>query len=150
METDLAIELALLERLRSAAELLEQLAADRGLLNQLPAEDRARLLRATAELYNPDKLARREMLKWRYEVQHIATAVSLVEAGVGATIIPKLALNLRLCPTLRGVTLRNPSLTRSLGIVSKRDKPLSPLATQFRSMIVKHFAKQSKADARLS
>jgi DNA-binding transcriptional LysR family regulator len=94
--------------------------------------------------------ARREMLKWRYEVQHIATAVSLVEAGVGATIIPKLALNLRLCPTLRGVTLRNPSLTRSLGIVSKRDKPLSPLATQFRSMIVKHFAKQSKADARLS
>ena len=53
----------LLERLRSAAELLEQLAADRGLLNQLPALDRERLLRAAAELYNPDKLARREMLK---------------------------------------------------------------------------------------
>ena len=63
MDTDFAIELALLERLRAAAELLEELAGDRVLLNQLPAQDRARLLRAAAELYNPDKLARREMLK---------------------------------------------------------------------------------------
>ena len=63
MDTDFAIELALLERLRAAAELLEQLADDRELLNQLPAQDRARLLRAAAELYNPDKLARREKLK---------------------------------------------------------------------------------------
>ena len=94
--------------------------------------------------------ARREMLKWRYEVQHTATAVSLVEAGVGATIIPRLALNLHLSPTLRGIALRNPSLSRSLGIISKRDRPLSPLATEFRGMIVKHFAKDSKADERLS
>ena len=49
MDTDFAIELALLERLRSAADLLEQLAEDRRLLNQLPAEDRARLLRADWE-----------------------------------------------------------------------------------------------------
>ena len=63
MDTDFAIELALLERLRAAAELLEELGGDRVLLNQLPAQDRERLLRAAAELYNPDKLARREMLK---------------------------------------------------------------------------------------
>jgi NAD(P)-dependent dehydrogenase (short-subunit alcohol dehydrogenase family) len=54
---------ALLERLRSAAEVLEQLAADRALLNQLPDQDRERLYRAVAELYNPNKLARRQMLK---------------------------------------------------------------------------------------
>jgi len=59
----LGAEQALLEHLRSAAELLERLAADRTLLNQLPTQDRERLLRAVAELYNPDKLARREMLK---------------------------------------------------------------------------------------
>lgn len=85
--------------------------------------------------------ARREMLKWRYEVQHTSTAVSLVEAGVAAAIIPRLALNLSLSPTLRGVPLRNPSLTRSLGIITKRDRPLSNLATEFRGLIVKHFAK---------
>jgi DNA-binding transcriptional LysR family regulator len=94
--------------------------------------------------------ARREMLKWRYEVQHTATAVSLVEAGVGATIIPRLALNLALSPTLRGVALRNPGLTRSLGIISKRERPLSALATEFRSMIVRHFVTGSKADERFS
>jgi len=54
---------ALLEGLRSAAELLERLGADRTLLNQLPAKDRERLHRAVAEFYNPDKLARRRMVK---------------------------------------------------------------------------------------
>ena len=82
MDTDFAIELALLERLRSAAELLEQLAADRGLLNQLPAEDRARLLRAAAELYNPDKLARREMLKAAERERTERTGAVLNETGI--------------------------------------------------------------------
>src|ERR1700730_6931433 len=82
MDTDLAIELALLERLRSAAELLEELAADRVLLNQLPAEDRARLLRAAAELYNPDKLARREMLKAAERERTERTGAVLDETGI--------------------------------------------------------------------
>jgi NAD(P)-dependent dehydrogenase (short-subunit alcohol dehydrogenase family) len=82
MDTDFAIEFALLERLRSAAELLEQLAADRGLLNQLPAEDRARLLRAAAELYNPDKLARREMLKAAERERTQRTQAALDETGI--------------------------------------------------------------------
>jgi hypothetical protein len=34
---------ALLERLRSAVELLERMAGDRALLDQLPAQDRERL-----------------------------------------------------------------------------------------------------------
>jgi NAD(P)-dependent dehydrogenase (short-subunit alcohol dehydrogenase family) len=54
---------ALLERLRSVVEMLERFAADRSLLNELPAQDRERLYRAVAELYNPDKVARRQMLK---------------------------------------------------------------------------------------
>ncbi len=82
MDTDFAIELALLERLRSAAELLEQLAGDRGLLNQLPAEDRERLLRAAAELYNPDKLARREMLKAVERERTERTSAVLNETGI--------------------------------------------------------------------
>ena len=53
----------LLERLRSAVEVLEWLAADRAPLDQLPPEDRERLHRAVAELYNPDQVARRQMLK---------------------------------------------------------------------------------------
>ena len=47
----------------AAIELLERLAADRTLLDQLPAEDRDRLHRAVAELYNPDPIARRRRVK---------------------------------------------------------------------------------------
>jgi len=82
METDLEIELALLERLRSAAELLEQLAADRELLNQLPPQDRERLLRAAADLHNPDKLARRQMLKAAERERSQRTSAVLNETGI--------------------------------------------------------------------
>jgi NAD(P)-dependent dehydrogenase (short-subunit alcohol dehydrogenase family) len=82
MDTDFAIEPALLERLRSAAELLEQLAEDRRLLNQLPAKDRERLLRAAAELYNPDKIARREMLKAAERERAQRTSAVLDETGI--------------------------------------------------------------------
>src|SRR3984893_6372673 len=55
--------LALLERVRSAADLLESIEANRGLLDQLPAQDRQRLHLAVAQLYNPDPVARRRRQK---------------------------------------------------------------------------------------
>jgi NAD(P)-dependent dehydrogenase (short-subunit alcohol dehydrogenase family) len=54
---------SLLERLRAAAEMLELIAADRMLLEQIPAEDRQRLHLAVAQVYNPDPVARRQMMK---------------------------------------------------------------------------------------
>ncbi|KZC40068.1 oxidoreductase, partial [Rhodanobacter sp. FW510-R12] len=53
----------LLERLRDATALLESVAADRQLLDRLPAEDRQRLHQAVAQLYHPDPAARRIKLK---------------------------------------------------------------------------------------
>ncbi len=55
--------LALLERLRAATDLLETIAADRQLLDLLPAADRARLHQAVAQVYHPDPAARRLKLK---------------------------------------------------------------------------------------
>jgi len=65
MNTDVAsealdqAELTLLERLRSAAELLELIDSDRRLLDRLPAADRDRFHQAVAQIYNPDPVARR-------------------------------------------------------------------------------------------
>ena len=56
-------DIALLERLRAAAELLESVAADRQLLERLPADDRQRLHQAVAQVYHPDPVARRQKLK---------------------------------------------------------------------------------------
>ena len=60
MNTDVAsealdqAELTLLERLRSAADLLELIDSDRRLLDRLPAADRDRFHQAVAQIYNPD------------------------------------------------------------------------------------------------
>jgi NAD(P)-dependent dehydrogenase (short-subunit alcohol dehydrogenase family) len=54
---------AFLGRLRAAADLLEAIVADRGLLAGVPAEDRHRLLNAAGAVYVPDTVARRRMVK---------------------------------------------------------------------------------------
>ncbi|WP_426688692.1 SDR family NAD(P)-dependent oxidoreductase [Rhodanobacter ginsengiterrae] len=62
----------LLERLRAAAELLESVAADRELLDRLPASDRQRLHQAVAQAYHPDPGARRIKLKAAEKARHAA------------------------------------------------------------------------------
>ncbi len=59
MKTDTALP----ERLRAATSLLEALDADRTLLDELPAKDRARLHQVIAQIYHPDPVARRRKLK---------------------------------------------------------------------------------------
>ncbi len=59
----LAADPALPERLRAAAALLEAVAADTSLLDQLDPEQRARFQRALASAYHPDRKARRQRLK---------------------------------------------------------------------------------------
>ncbi len=58
-----AAEGPLLDRLRAAADLLEAVEANRGLLAQVPEEDRQRLLRATRQVSHPDPRARRRLVK---------------------------------------------------------------------------------------
>ena len=58
------------ERLRTATALLESLAADRQLLDRLPAADRARLQLAVAQVYHPDPAARRIKLKAAEKARH--------------------------------------------------------------------------------
>jgi DNA-binding transcriptional LysR family regulator len=84
--------------------------------------------------------SRREGLSWRFEVQHVHTAVALVREGVALTVVPRLALDAVDKRGLKLVPLRNPSVARQLGIVSKRGTPLSPLADELRKLIVQTFA----------
>ena len=54
---------ALTARLKAAAEILEQAAANRALLAQLTVEDRTRLLKAAGDIYCPDVAQRRRLVK---------------------------------------------------------------------------------------
>jgi NAD(P)-dependent dehydrogenase (short-subunit alcohol dehydrogenase family) len=53
----------LAHKVQAAREVLEQLARDKALLAKLPLEERTRLLRAAGEVYCPDPIQRRRMLK---------------------------------------------------------------------------------------
>jgi NAD(P)-dependent dehydrogenase (short-subunit alcohol dehydrogenase family) len=61
--TDRVPDPALTDRVRDAADLLEAIAGDRGLLAQVPEELRRRLHQAAGEVYVPDTAARRQMVK---------------------------------------------------------------------------------------
>ncbi len=75
-------------------------------------------------------------LNWFYEVNHLSTSLGLVEAGLGISVLPKLATPQREHPVISTVTLVNPVVTRSIGVVERRGARLSPAALRFRDMLV--------------
>jgi DNA-binding transcriptional LysR family regulator len=89
------------------------------------------LIRISAEAGNRSLIdealgRRRELMSWRYEVQHVATAIGLVRAGMGLTVVPKIGLDATDRAAMVAVPLRNPSVARTLGIIARRGDPLSP------------------------
>jgi DNA-binding transcriptional LysR family regulator len=85
--------------------------------------------------------ARSDSLDWMYEVQHVASAVSLVAAGAGLTVLPRVALDIAGLPQLAAVPLRNPSITRMLGAVTRRGVPLSAPADTLLTLIAARLGK---------
>lgn len=86
--------------------------------------------------------ATRLSLAWQYEVQHVETAVSLVEAGLGCTIVPALDVELHRGPRLAAVPIRGPKLACAYGLVTRRGMPLSPPAEALRGLLVDAFKAQ--------
>jgi DNA-binding transcriptional LysR family regulator len=98
------------------------------------------LVRISAETGNrilvDDALgARRETLSWRYEAQRITTAVSLARSGAAAVIVPQLAHDVAEAPELVAIPLRAPTVTRTLGIVTRKGALLSPPAQALLSLV---------------
>ena len=68
--------------------------------------------------------------RWYCEAQHVSTLVSLVEAGMGVAAVPRLSMPPDGHPTLVSVPLVNPVITRTVGLIRRRGRPLSPAAQQ--------------------
>ena len=74
--------------------------------------------------------------QWFYEVQHLSTSLGLVEAGLGVSAMPSLAMPAEDHPTLVSVPLIEPVVNRSLGLVYRRGASLSPAAEKFVSILL--------------
>ena len=76
------------------------------------------------------------------EVRHVQTAIAMVQAGVGAAIVPQLALPATINEGLRALPITEPALSRTVGIVSRKGVPLQPaaarLARHFRWSLARH------------
>lgn len=105
------------------------------------------LVRISAETGNriliDDALgARRETLAWRYEVQRVITAVSLVRSGVCCTIVPQLALDMLAASDLVAIPLRSPAVNRTIGIITRKNLPLKPAAQHLRTLTLEALKNQ--------
>jgi DNA-binding transcriptional LysR family regulator len=87
-------------------------------------------------------------LNWQYEVEHVETAVSLVEKGCGLSIVPKSNVTLHASPSVVGRPLRSPAISCSFGIVTKRAVPLSPIAEAFKALLLQRISREQKGQRR--
>jgi DNA-binding transcriptional LysR family regulator len=84
---------------------------------------------------------------WTYEVQHVSMLPAMVEAGLGVAAVPRLAIADRPNSPLTGVPLVNPVVTRTLGLIRRRSRSLSPAAQQLYTMIAQTRQNTGEADS---
>lgn len=66
-----------------------------------------------------------------YEVQHHFTLGGMVEAGLGVSALPSMAVSMLSQPLLRTVPIRKPTVVRDVGILKLGGKTLSPASRAF-------------------
>ncbi|WP_059413619.1 LysR family transcriptional regulator [Cupriavidus basilensis] len=71
----------------------------------------------------------------RYDVTHMTTATGLVRRGVGITVLPRLALPELNMDGLQSKPLQEASARRTIGLLHRRDRSLSPAAEAFASQL---------------
>lgn len=74
-------------------------------------------------------------LQGHYEVQHHATAVNLVAAGVGSAILPSSAFEEGDRPGVRKIPLTQPTVKRKVSLLRTRRGGLSPAAQAFHDLL---------------
>ena len=73
--------------------------------------------------------------QWFCEVRHVPALLSLVEAGLGLGVVPRLAMPYKNPSTMVSISLREPEISRSIGMIRRRGRALTPAAALFSEML---------------
>jgi len=65
------------------------------------------------------------------ESVYLSTAIGLVRAGMGVSILPEAAIHATACDGMRVTVISDPGLVRKICIIRKRNRSLSPAAASF-------------------
>ncbi|QRM30395.1 LysR family transcriptional regulator [Microvirga sp. VF16] len=75
-------------------------------------------------------------LSWSYEVTHLSTSLGLVEAGLGISVLPRLATPQDEHPIIVTRPIGSPEVSRTIGVVRRRGGRLAPAAERFLAMLL--------------
>ena len=70
------------------------------------------------------------------EVRHVSTLIGIVESGLGIAVVPQLTLP-HSPASVVGVRLEKPAISRTLGIVRRTGRSLSPAAAAFAEVLAR-------------
>lgn len=76
-----------------------------------------------------------------YEVLNHYTLGGMVEAGLGVTALPSMALSMLSNPLLKTAVITNPGITREVGIIQRRDHARTPAVDAFLETLSETFAR---------
>lgn len=71
-----------------------------------------------------------------FEAQHVTTALGLVEAGLGVAAVPAMAMPAVDHPLLVSVALTDPVVRRTMGVIRRQGRSLSPAAQQLHAFLM--------------
>ncbi|MBA6118020.1 MULTISPECIES: LysR family transcriptional regulator [Pseudomonas] len=70
------------------------------------------------------------------ETRHVTTMIGLVEAGLGVAAVPLMAMPAAEHPILTRVPLTDPEVMRSVGLIKRRGRTLTPAAMALERLVV--------------
>lgn len=70
-----------------------------------------------------------------FETRHVSTLVAFVEAGLGVAAVPRLSMPRKRHPALVSIPIVEPEVTRTVGLIKRRGRSLSPAAEQLYDML---------------
>src|SRR5512138_315354 len=70
-----------------------------------------------------------------FETRHVSALVAFVEAGLGVAAVPRLAMPRKGHPALVSIPIVEPEVTRTVGLIKRRGRSLSPAAQHLYDML---------------
>ena len=70
-----------------------------------------------------------------FESRHVSTLVGFVESGLGVAAVPRLSMPRKGHPLLASVPIVDPEVTRTVGLIKRRGRSLSPAAQHLYDML---------------
>lgn len=81
----------------------------------------------------------RKRINWSYEVQHVNSALALVNEGLGVAVVPKVCIAASNYAAVIGVPLQDANIARTIGLVRVSNNELRPLARQLWNLVAEPF-----------